>query len=244
MTDRDRQAAVYRGMDRPALDAAYNNAAAVADSQDWVARWRARSAEVRASPGARLDIPYGPRPRARLDYLPCGRKQAPLFVFIHGGYWQRNDKETFAFVADGPSAHGIDVAIPGYTLAPEVRLTDIVEEMRQALTFLSDNAGDLGFDNRDRDLEPASDAAGPRPAAAPRRRRRRASGAPAAIPRIRRRRAGARPAGAAVRASRPSPFLDPRRDRASPRRVDARARGPRRHDEMTEMTAARTQRNG
>src|SRR5712691_11416341 len=142
----DRQAAVYRGMDRPALDAAYNNSAAVADSADWVARWRARSAEVRASSAARLDIAYGPRPRARLDYLPSGRKQAPLFVFIHGGYWQRNDKEGFAFVADGPRAHGIDVAVLGYTLAPEVRLTDIVEEMRQALTFLSDNAGDLGFD--------------------------------------------------------------------------------------------------
>jgi arylformamidase len=51
-------------------------------------------------------------------------------VFIHGGYWQRNEKETFAFVADGPRAHGIDVAVPGYTLAPQVRLTDIVEEIR------------------------------------------------------------------------------------------------------------------
>ncbi len=142
----DPQAAVYRGMDRPTLDAAYNNSAAVADSQDWLARWRARSAEVRASDGARLDLAYGRRPRARLDYLPCGRRRAPLFVFIHGGYWQRNEKETFAFVADGPRAHGIDVALPGYTLAPQARLTDIVEEMRQALTFLSGNAGDLGFD--------------------------------------------------------------------------------------------------
>ena len=140
------RAAVYRGMDRATLDAAYNNSAAVADSQDWLARWRRRSAEVRASPGAKLDIAYGPRPRARLDYLPCGKKQAPLFVFIHGGYWQRNEKETFAFVADGPRAHGIDVALPGYTLAPQARLTDIVQEIRQALTFLADNAGDLGFD--------------------------------------------------------------------------------------------------
>src|SRR5262249_48073639 len=146
MTDRRPQAAIYRGMDRAALDAAYNNSAAVADSQDWLARWRRRSAEVRASSGARLDLAYGPRPRARLDYLPCGNKHAPLFVFIHGGYWQRNEKETFAFVADGPRARGIDVAVPGYTLAPQARLTDIVEEIRQALTFLSDNAGDLGFD--------------------------------------------------------------------------------------------------
>jgi arylformamidase len=118
----------------------------VADSPEWLARWRERSAIVRASPGARVDIIYGARSRARLDYFPCGKKQAPLFVFIHGGYWQRNEKETFAFVADGPRAHGIDVAVPGYTLAPQARLTDIVEEIHGALTWLSQGADHFGFD--------------------------------------------------------------------------------------------------
>jgi arylformamidase len=141
--------AIYRGMDQAALDAAYNNAAAVADSQDWLARWRERSAAVRSESYARLDIPYGSRPRERFDYFSAGARQAPLFVFIHGGYWQRNDKDTFAFVADGPRAHGIDVALVGYTLAPDVRLTDIVGEIRLALTALSEHADDLGFD-RDR----------------------------------------------------------------------------------------------
>ena len=141
--------AIYRGMDRAALDAAYNNGAAVADSADWLARWRELSAAVRASPRARLDSSYGSRPRARFDYFPCGAARAPLFVFIHGGYWQRNDKDMFAFLADGPRAHGIDVAVVGYTLAPEARLTDIVGEIRQALSVLRDRAGEFGFD-RDR----------------------------------------------------------------------------------------------
>jgi arylformamidase len=138
--------ALYRGMDRAALDAAYNNSAAVADSPQWLARWRARSAVVRAEPGARLDVAYGARPRARFDYFPAGAARAPLFVFIHGGYWQRNEKETFAFVADGPRPHGIDVALVGYTLAPDARLADIVGEIRQALSFLADRAEDFGFD--------------------------------------------------------------------------------------------------
>src|SRR5262249_12381432 len=133
-------------MDRATLDAAYNNSAAVVDSPDWLARWRERSAGVRAASGLKLDIAYGARPRTRFDYFPCGARHAPLFVFIHGGYWQRNEKETFAFVAEGPRAHGIDVAVPGYTLAPQARLTDIVQDIRQALTFLADNARDLGFD--------------------------------------------------------------------------------------------------
>ena len=137
---------IYRGMDRAALDAAYTNSAAVADSADWLARWRERSAAVRAEANARLDIAYAKRPRTRLDYFPSGAARAPLFVFIHGGYWQRNEKETFAFVADGPRAHGIDVALPGYTLAPDVRLTDIVAEIRAALSGLAERAGEFGFD--------------------------------------------------------------------------------------------------
>jgi arylformamidase len=138
--------AIYRGMDRAALDAAYNNSAAVADSAELMARGRARSAAVRAGPQARLDIPYGSRPRERLDYFSSGASKPPLVVFIHGGYWQRNDKDMFAFVADGPRPHGIDVALVGYTLAPDVRLTDIVAEIHRSLTFLSEHADELGFD--------------------------------------------------------------------------------------------------
>jgi arylformamidase len=138
--------AIYRGMDRAALDAAYNNSAAVADSAQLMARGCERSAVVRAGPQARLDVPYGGRPRERLDYFSSGTKKPPLFVFIHGGYWQRNDKDMFALVADGPRPHGIDVALVGYTLAPEVRLTDIVAEIYQSLTFLSEHADEFGFD--------------------------------------------------------------------------------------------------
>jgi arylformamidase len=136
-------------MDRAALDAAYNNTAAVADSPDWLARWEKLSAAVRSGPRSRLDIAYATRPRARFDYFASGALKPPLFVFIHGGYWQRNDKNMFAFVAEGPRAHGIDVALLGYTLAPQARLTDIVAEIRRALTVLCERAADLGFD-RDR----------------------------------------------------------------------------------------------
>jgi arylformamidase len=138
---------VYRGMDRMSLDAAYNNSAAVADSDEWLADWRIRSMALRAMHGARLDVAYGPQPRARFDYLPAGISGAPLFVFIHGGYWQRNDKDIFSFIAEGPRAHGIDVAILGYTLAPTARLSDIVQEVQQALTFLARNADQFGFNS-------------------------------------------------------------------------------------------------
>src|SRR6266545_4249636 len=146
MSDATAPAAIYRGMDRAALDAAYNNTEAVRDSAQIRDRWQRRSAAIRAGKEARLDLRYGPRPRAKLDYFPCGGPKPPLLVFIHGGYWQRNDKEMFAFVCDGPRPYGIDVAVVGYTLAPDARLTDIVAEIHQALTFLCERADELGFD--------------------------------------------------------------------------------------------------
>lgn len=137
---------IYRGMDRATLDAAYNNSAAVADSNKWLADWRVRSGASRALPHAQLDVPYGDRERTRFDYFPSGKSGAPLFVFIHGGYWQRNAKELFSFISEGPRPHGIDVAVLGYTLAPAARLSEIVDEVQQALTFLGREAGKFGFD--------------------------------------------------------------------------------------------------
>src|SRR5262245_40794353 len=127
---------LYRGMDRATLDAAYNNSAAVKNSTQIVNDWQARSARFRAEHPDGLDLRYGPGERNRIDLFEA-RKDA-LLVFIHGGYWQMRSKELFAFVAAGPLAHGISVALVGYTLAPEKRLDAIVEEIREALSYLDD----------------------------------------------------------------------------------------------------------
>jgi acetyl esterase/lipase len=123
-------------MDRATLDIAYNNTAHVTDSAERLAEWSRRSAALRARQPALLDRPYGPRERNRIDLFRCGLASAPLLVFIHGGYWQRNSKEVFSCMAEGPLACGFDVALPGYTLAPEASLTEIVAEIRSAIAWL------------------------------------------------------------------------------------------------------------
>jgi arylformamidase len=57
-------------------------------------------------------------------------------VYIHGGYWQTRSKEIYSVLAEGPIAHGINVALIGYTLAPEKRMDGIVAEVHAALDFL------------------------------------------------------------------------------------------------------------
>ncbi len=127
---------VWRGMTRAELDKAYDNTNAVADSGPRRDGWIARSERFRVLHAEGLDLAYGPRLRNKLDLYRCGRAKAPLFAFIHGGYWQRNAKEIFACMAEGPLANGMDVAFLGYTLAPEATLSAIVEEIAEAVRWL------------------------------------------------------------------------------------------------------------
>ena len=127
---------LWRDMTRAELDKAYDNTNAVADSGQRRDGWIERSERFRARNAESLDLAYGPRPRNRLDLFRCGPAKAPLFAFIHGGYWQRNAKETFACMAEGPLANGMDVAFLGYTLAPEATLSTIVEEIAEAVRWL------------------------------------------------------------------------------------------------------------
>lgn len=126
-------------MDRAALDAAYDNSAAVKNSAQITAGWQARSARVRAQYPDGLDLRYGPAERNRIDLFQV-KRDAPLLIFIHGGYWQRRAKEDFAFLVPGVLAHGISVALVGYTLAPEKRLDGIVGEIRTAISYLDSQA--------------------------------------------------------------------------------------------------------
>jgi arylformamidase len=128
---------VWQGFNQAGLDAAYNNMAAVPNSAIRLADWAMRSAALRAHMPAELDLPYGPRERNRIDLFRCGQPNAPLLVFIHGGWWQRNSKEVFSCMAEGPMAGGMDVAVVGYTLAPDARLTQIAGEIASALDYLA-----------------------------------------------------------------------------------------------------------
>lgn len=126
-------------MSRAERDAAYNNGEAVQDAATLHAAREAASAAFRAAHPEHLDLRYGPRERNTLDLFSARDPKAPCLVFIHGGYWQRNSKDQFANLIGGPYAHGWAAALPGYTLAPDATLTEIVAEIRAALDWLTEH---------------------------------------------------------------------------------------------------------
>ena len=136
----------WRKLARADLDLGLNNGKAVAGSADIVAGWDRRSAALRARYPDHLDLRYGPRERNRIDVLRAADR-APTLVFIHGGYWQMRAKENFTVVAEGPLAHGINVALIGYTLAPDATLDEIVAEIHTGIDGLAAQLPGLGGDS-------------------------------------------------------------------------------------------------
>jgi arylformamidase len=137
----------WRGMSREELDRGLNNSLAVANSSDIAAGWEQRSAALRLRHQAYLDLRYGPRERNRIDFFKAA-DPAPTLLFIHGGYWQMRGKEFFTLVAEGPMAQGINVALTGYTLAPDATLDEIVAEIHAAIDHLARELPALGGDGK------------------------------------------------------------------------------------------------
>jgi arylformamidase len=78
---------------------------------------------------------YGPTAREVIDLFDV-RPDASLTVFIHGGWWRNFEPSLFSHFAAGLNAHGVGVAMAGYNLCPQVRIADIIDEMRRALIAL------------------------------------------------------------------------------------------------------------
>ena len=133
----------WRKMSQQERDLGLNNGTAVAGSVEMVAGWEQRSGEMRRRNPAHLDLRYGPRERNRIDFFKA-RDAAPTLLFIHGGYWQNRAKEVFSIFAEGPMAHGINVALIGYTLAPDATLDEIVAEIHAGIDYLAGQLPALG----------------------------------------------------------------------------------------------------
>ncbi|TNF05866.1 MAG: alpha/beta hydrolase [Sphingomonadales bacterium] len=112
----------------------------------WAQRMAARMQEPPA-PGA-TEHPYGTEPLQTLDYWPAKEPKAPLVIFVHGGAWKKGDKDT----ATGATKvmhwreAGYAVASLDYRLVPMVTVEEQAGDVANAIGWLRDHAGRLGYD--------------------------------------------------------------------------------------------------
>lgn len=126
---------VFLDYDQAALDASYNLRAAVPEAVDCLAECARRSAYTRALKPVRLDVPYGATHGERSNVYPAAKPGAPILVFIHGGYWQRLDKNDFDYVLDPFLDAGVSAMNVNYALIPGVSMDEIVRQVRASIAW-------------------------------------------------------------------------------------------------------------
>jgi acetyl esterase/lipase len=119
-------------------DDAYANSANIAGGERWPAAWVEPAQNfcdaMTARGKAKLDLGYAGGPRNRFDLFLPGEEPRGLVVFVHGGYWMALDKSFWSHLAAGPVARGFAVAMPSYTLCPEIRIAGITKEIGAAIS--------------------------------------------------------------------------------------------------------------
>ena len=128
------------------LDLQYNNRARVREFAQIMHAWQEASLLVHDSMSRRLDVAYGVGPSERLDVFPAPHANAPVLVFIHGGYWRALDKSEQSFVAPSFVADGAMVVVPNYQLCPQNTVQGIVLQMAHALIWVYRHAALYGGD--------------------------------------------------------------------------------------------------
>ena len=135
---------VYKGLTRSDLEVQYmlRNTRPGYEEND-IPRWLEQSELFRAKANGRLDLTYGPWPRNKLDFFAPKGLPVGLVLYIHGGYWQRGDKSVYSFIAEPFLRRGYSVAVMNYQMCPDVRLTEIAPQARNAVKWLWRNADEL-----------------------------------------------------------------------------------------------------
>ncbi len=122
-------------------DDAYANIPNVPDGESYPDRWQATADSFRKSPPANSSIEagisYGAADRNVYDLFLPQDASGDVMIFIHGGYWMRFDNSYFSHLATGALHNGFAVAMPSYSLCPNVRVRDITTEIAQAIVAVA-----------------------------------------------------------------------------------------------------------
>lgn len=128
------------------IDREYNVSLTV-DFAPYAEFCRRESENTRAARSAELGVGFGPTLDETLDIFPAAAANAPVLVFIHGGYWHRPvDSRLFSFAARLLPDDGVTVVVSNYSLCPKVSVDEITRQSRAAVAWLYRNVERFGGD--------------------------------------------------------------------------------------------------
>ena len=138
---------LYREFDtQAALDAQYNPSAGLPPGVNPALPYVEAAQQARSTLRHTLDVPFGPTLHETLDIFPADTPNAPVFVFIHGGYWRAFSSKEFSGVALGLQPLGITTVVVNYALCPWVSIDEITRQCRAAVAWTLRNIQRYGGD--------------------------------------------------------------------------------------------------
>ena len=137
---------VYKGMTQGEIETQYmlRNTRPDYETTD-IPRWMEMSERFRSQSINTLNLNYGHLPRNTLDFFTPKDNSLGFILYIHGGYWQRGDKSVYSFIAQPFVNRGYSVAVMNYQMCPDVKLTEIAPQARNAIKWLWNNSSDLNI---------------------------------------------------------------------------------------------------
>lgn len=100
-----------------------------------------------------LDLPYADNGDQKSDakqhldlFLPEGKRNFPVLMFVHGGGYQKGDRKEATDFGKLVAAQGIGVAAISYRLYPQVKHPDHIQDIARAFAWLKKSAPQYGGD--------------------------------------------------------------------------------------------------
>ena len=138
---------LYRDFtDQAQIDAQYNASLRVADPAAEMRHYVAQAQRARATLRDVSNVRYGPTLAETLDIFPADQPDAPVFVFLHGGYWRALSSKEFSGIALGLQPQGITTVVINYALCPRVTIDEITRQTRAALAWVLRHIHEHGGD--------------------------------------------------------------------------------------------------
>ena len=137
---------IYKQYTQATLDLQYNNRLNAPDHEYHLQQWELVSSEAGRKYTGHKNIPYGELERETLDIFPSDKPFAKTLVFIHGGYWYKNNPADFYLVAEAFRSYGITIVLLSYPLMPGYSMDRLVASCRKAIGWLHQNLSQYNGD--------------------------------------------------------------------------------------------------
>ncbi|MBV8428882.1 MAG: alpha/beta hydrolase [Hyphomicrobiales bacterium] len=137
---------LYLDYDQAELDRAYTQTAWAPNAEEIIRGYGTKSAAVRERLSHRANVSYGESAAEVLDFFPTNRPKAPICVFVHGGAWTLLTKDESAFAAEVFVEAGVHFVAINFACVPQVRLPEMVAQVRRATAFVRRHAENFGAD--------------------------------------------------------------------------------------------------